>query len=151
MCTWDANYTFMPSTHTAPSPYKNLHRHSGNRISLTPNIAIEFGKRLNFQMNPPAMAPCYVFIKISLFKSQLASTAVQMQRLFRKRRNEGGGSQRQREKKRDINKQIVNPPCLYHPPLSFCFSPKSNSWWHKKGESLFWCLCRVEAIYWTGI
>lgn len=33
-----------------------------------------------------------------------------------------------------INK-FANPPRLYHPTLSLLLSsPKSNSWWHKKGE-----------------
>lgn len=65
---------------------QQLHRHSGNRISLTPNIALVCGKRLNFQMNLPAKAPCKVSINFLLFPhcSLLASTAEHMQRFFRK-------------------------------------------------------------------
>lgn len=66
-----------------------------------------------------------------------------------------GRRQTQGEMERDINKQIVNPPCLCHPIFPFCYShpdlTAGGTKKKKKGRELFWCLCRVEAIYWTGI
>lgn len=84
-------------------------------------------------MNPPTKATCKVSIKILLFphSKQCSEDA----KIFQET---GKGGQRQVETERDINKQIVNPPCLYHPtPFFLLFLPKSNSRWHKKEESLF--------------